>query len=224
MNVLLSPQPPHFSHPHQHDSTARLSSSRPLSPYTANMTNRKRRLDDDGDEMAVSPTHTNQLRTVLERICDRHPEIGQEVVTSAPARPLPPPSVVKQPLASASLQYLDGATKVIHALPDWDSQSHRHHKDNAYEEIAKAWALVISEAAKRGGGFVLHSGGWDQRLARHNELSGNRLEAAINAMASSVGWIGNASPMAQSSSNDPASIRNQLMSGTYGSPVKVGPW
>lgn len=308
MNVLLSPQPPLLSHPHQHDPSARLSPSRPLSsPYTTTMTNRKRRLDDDGDEMAVSPNtspalparqlirpskkirssevvgrplalhrlletlDTNQLRTVLERICDRHPDIGQEVVNSAPrptvlsalgvlqeyqdrlkaAMPYGNSSSeytyyrVKQPLvalldaiseftpqylppietqASASLQYLDGATKVIHSLPDWDSYSYRHHKDNAYEEIAKAWALAISEAAKRGGGFVLHTGGWDQRVAKHNELSGNRLEAAMNAMASSVGWIGNAPPVTQGSASDPTSIRNQLMSGSYGSPVKVGPW
>jgi protein Cut8 len=308
MNVLLSPQPPFLSHPHQHDSASRISPSRSLSPYTTtNTMNRKRRLDDDGDEMAVSPNtspalparqlarpakkirqsevvgkplalhrlletlDTNQLRTVLERICERHPEIGQEVVNSAP-RPTVASALnvlqeyqerlkdaipygnssseytyyrVKQPLAalvdaiseftpqylppieiqaSASLQYLDGATKVIHALPDWDSQSHRHHKDNAYDEISKAWALVISEAAKRGGGFALHTGGWDHRLAKHNELSGNRLVGAMNTMASSVGWIGNGPSTTQGSSADPASIRNQLLSGTYGSPVKVGPW
>ncbi|KAA8571595.1 hypothetical protein EYC84_001592 [Monilinia fructicola] len=75
---------------------------------------------------------------------------------------------------ATSLSFLDRATKVVHDLPNWDSQSHRYHKDNAYDEISRAWALVISEASKRGGGFQLHSGGWDQTLARHNEQSEER--------------------------------------------------
>lgn len=319
MNVLLSPQPPPHTTPRQHEAH-RLSASRPrmpglftnpdpfaVSPHTSNMNNRKRRLDDDGDEMAVSPNtspalpprqlarpakkirsndivgkplalnrlletlDSTQLRMVLEKICEHHPAIGHEVATGAP-RPTVASALevlagyqerlkaavpygnssteytyyrVKQPLvalldalsdftpqylppienqASASLQFLDGATKIIHALPDWDSQSYRHHKENAYDEIAMAWALVVSEAAKRGGGFVLHTGGWDQRVAKHNEQSGNRLQAAVNAMASNVGWIGSPHGAGQGSPNDPASIRNQLMSGTYGAPVKVGPW
>lgn len=123
-----------------------------------------------------------------------------------------------------SLQYLDGATKIIHALPDWESHQYRHHKHNAYDEISKAWALVITEGSKRGGGIVLHTGGWDQSLAKHNQQSGGRLEQAMSAMANEVGWMGtnpNASP---SGSSDPNSILNQLINGTYGSPVRVGPW
>lgn len=218
---------------------------------------------------------TAQLRTVLQTICERHPDIGHEVATGAPR-----PSVgsalevlgeyqeklqaavpfghsssdytyfrVKQPLAAlvdvisdftpqylppiehqanVSLQYLDGATKIIHALPDWESLQYRHHKNNAYDEISRAWALVIIEASKRGGGFVLHTGGWDQTLAKHNQQSGNRLEQAMHAMASEVGWIGtnqNGAPSASASgSGDPNSILNQLINGTYGAPVRVGPW
>jgi hypothetical protein len=213
-----------------------------------------------------------QLRTVLQTICERHPDIGREVVSSAPR-----PSVasalqvfseyqeklraavpfgqsssdytyfrVKQPLAAlvdamsdftpqflppveqqtnVSLQYLDAATKVIHELPDWESQQYRHHKDNAYDEISGAWALVITEAAKRGGGFVLHTGGWDQKLAKHNEQSGGKLEQAVSAMATEIPWAGNnASAPAASGLSDPNSILNQLINGTYGSPVRVGPW
>jgi protein Cut8 len=215
------------------------------------------------------------LRLVLQQICERQPEIGEEVVKSAPR-----PSVasafqvlqeyqdrlqaafpygetssdyayyrVKTPLislldaladftpqylppnetqANVSLQYLDGATKVIHSLPEWDSQNHRHHKENAYDEISRAWALVINEAAKRGGGFVLHSGGWDQILTKHNEQSGGRLGTAMSAMASNVGWFGGG-PGAPGASQAPqqqqqSSILNELISGTYGSPVRVGPW
>jgi protein Cut8 len=274
-----------------------------VSPYQ-NM-NRKRKADEDGDEMSVSPLSSpavstrqiarptkkvranevvgrpltfprlletldaTQLRTVLERICERHPDIGQEVVAQAPR-----PSVasalqvlqeyqdrfkasfpygegsaeytyfrVKAPLVALiealsdftpqylppnenqpaiSLQYLDGATKVIHGLPNWEPQSYRHHKENAYDEISRAWALVINEAAKRGAGFPLHTGGWDQTLAKHNEQSGGRLATAMEAMAANVGWMGNNANA--SSSSDPDSIFNQLMSGTYGTPVKVGPW
>ncbi|KAK3685870.1 Cut8 six-helix bundle-domain-containing protein [Podospora appendiculata] len=304
MNVLLSPQPSLF--PHQHD-PARLSPPRTMSTYS--MPSRKRKADDENDEMSVSPQaspaiptrqlprpskkaragndmigrplslprlletlDTAQLRMVLQTICERHPDLGQEVVNGAPR-----PSVasalqvlgdyqdklrasvpfghtssdytyfrVKQPLAALvdaisdftpqylppteqqtniSLQYLDGATKVIHDLPDWDSQQYRHHKNNAYDEISRAWALVITEASKRGGGFILHTGGWDQSLAKHNQQSGGRLEQAMNAMSSEVGWIGtNPNGTPATGSSDPNSILNQLMNGTYGSPVRVGPW
>lgn len=211
------------------------------------------------------------LRNVLQAICNRHPQIGSEVITSAPR-----PSVgsalsvleqyqqklresfpygsdgtseyaynrVKVALAAliealteftphylppnetqvaSSLSYLDGATDVIHKLPDWQNSSHRHHKDNAYDEISRAWELVISEASKRGGGFQLHNDHWDQKLTKHNELSGGKMQVAVNALGSSLDWIG-AGPSI--GTGDPGSIRNQLLSGTYGAnlPVRVGPW
>lgn len=208
------------------------------------------------------------LRTVLESICERHPEIASEVIATAPK-----PSVgaaidvlgqyqeklreafpfggtsssdyaynrVKHALtdltdalvdftphylppnenqASTSLSFLDDATRIVHALPEWESQSNKHHKDTAYDEISRAWALVITEASKRGGGFQIHSGGWDQRLARHNEQSHGRMQAAVDALGSNLGWMGGNNM----SAGDPGSIRNQLLSGTYGSnmPVSVG--
>ncbi|KAJ4313749.1 Tethering factor for nuclear proteasome sts1 [Fusarium piperis] len=214
---------------------------------------------------------TAQLRTVLERICERHPDIGHEVETGAPR-----PSVssalevlrgymerlsdavpygetspeytyyrVKEPLVALidalsdftpqflppnetqptkSLEFLNEATNIIHKLPDWEPQTYRHHKENAYEEISKAWALVINEAGKRAGGFNLHTGGWDQILSRHNEQSGGRLAYAINAMTTSVGWMDPSANSGPAGASDPNSILNQLMSGTYGAPVRVGPW
>lgn len=209
-----------------------------------------------------------QLRTVLERICERHPDIGSEVVTGAP-RPSAASALqvlqgyldrmktavpygesspeyaycrVKEPMVALldalsdftpqflppielqptkSLQYLDGATKLIHELPNWEAHAHRHHKENAYEEVSRAWALVINEAGKRGGGINLHSGGWDQTLSRHNEQSGGRLGTAMCAMGSNVGWMASHQPPAP---DQQTSILNQLMAGTYGSPVRVGPW
>lgn len=212
----------------------------------------------------------SQLRMVLERICDHHPDIGQEVVSGAP-RPSVSSSLnvlrdyhnklkeavpygesspeytyyrVKEPLVAlidalsdftpqylpptetqptTSLQFLDGATKLIHELPDWEPQAYRHHKETAYDDISRAWALVITEAGKRGGGFNLHTGRWDQTLAQHNEQSGGRLGTAMSAMANSVGWMGPGAN-AQGNSSEQHSILNQLMSGAYGSPVRVGPW
>ncbi|CAP73889.1 uncharacterized protein PODANS_2_12440 [Podospora anserina S mat+] len=281
-----------------------------VSPYN-NMASRKRKADDDNDDMSVSPlsspalpsrpivrpskkirqanddvaarplslprlleTLTNdQLRTVLQTICERHPDIGHEVVTSAPrptvacaldilagyqeklhdATPLGHTNSdyayfrVKQQLGALldaisdftsqflppleqqtniSLQFLDGVTKVIHELPDWENQSHRHHKDAAYDEISAAWALVITEASKRGGGFIVHTGGWDQRLVKHNQQSGGKMGQAINALAVEVGWQGQ-NPITDTpapSGRDPNSILNQLINGAYGSPVRVGPW
>jgi protein Cut8 len=302
MNVLLSPQPRLLPHHHE---TQRLSPPRSLSPYHNNMSGRKRKADEDGDD-SMSPMSSpapaarqlirpakrarateligrpltlprlletldsDQLRMVLQRICESHPAIGQEVVTQAPR-----PSVasalgvleeyqtklkaaipygesspdytyqrIRQPLvaltdaladftpqylppnetqATVSLQYLDGATQIIHQLPDWNSTSYRHHKDNAYDEISRAWALVITEATKRGGGFNLHTGGWDQKLSKHNELSGGRMSAAMNAMAAGLGWIssGPASPPSVVAS-DPNSRFSQLMAGSFGAPVRVG--
>lgn len=210
------------------------------------------------------------LRMVLHSICERHPEIGAEVVSTAPR-----PSVesalnvleqyqdklrdafpfggdagseyaynrVKQALTAlidalidftphylpphesqttVSLSFLDGATKFIHNLPDWQSTAHKRHKDDAYEEISKAWALVVSEASKRGGGIQLQYGGWDQKLTKHNEQSGGRMQTAVDALGSQLGWMANTN----AGPSDPSSIRNQLLSGTYGNnlPVRVGPW
>ncbi|KAI0179514.1 Cut8-domain-containing protein [Hypoxylon sp. FL1284] len=301
MDVLLSPQPP-TAFPHQYDPNRR-SSPRPMSCYNAN---RKRKAEDDIDEMSVSPTNSpavqirqlgnrqtkklrsneitgrplplprlletldvTQLRTVLQTICERQPEIGEEVVKSAP-RPTVGCSLevlrgyydkfreafpygesssdytyyrVKQPLvallealsdftpqylppiepsANVSLQYLDGVTKIIHSLPQWESQSHRHHKENAYDELSGAWAQVISEASKKGAGFLLHSGGWDQILAKHNQESGGRLGAAISSMSANLQWVGGRQG-GNNTMGGQGSILDELMAGNFGSPVRVGP-
>ncbi|KAI2638738.1 Cut8-domain-containing protein [Hypomontagnella submonticulosa] len=307
MNVLLSPQPP-SPFPHQHDHNRRSPSRSMASFQNPVSANRKRKAEDDGDEMSVSPLSSpaiqsrqlaprptkkirsnelagrplslprlletldvTQLRTVLQTICERQPEIGEEVVKSAPkptvecalrvlkeyqdklrdAFPYGESSSdytyyrVKQPLlalidaladftpqylppnetsANVSLQFLDGATKVVHSLPDWESQSHRHHKENTYDEISRAWALVINEASKKGAGFLLHSGGWDQTLAKHNQQSGGRLGAAISSMSAHLGWVGGGPSSSASNAPNQNSILDQLMAGNYGSPVRVGPW
>lgn len=206
------------------------------------------------------------LRSVLQTICERHPQIGTEVATSAPK-----PSVqavtqvlaqyqeklqqafpyggnsgsdyafhrVRQHLtdlidaltdftpqylppnenqASISLSYLNAATKVIHELPEWDSHSNRQYKDNAYDVISRAWVLVITEASKRGGGFQLHTGGWDQILYKHNEQSRGRMHMATSVLGSNLDWMG-----VNGTTNDLGSIRDQLLNGTFGNnSVSVG--
>lgn len=206
------------------------------------------------------------LRNVLQQVCERHPQIGTEVINTAP-RPSVPSALnvldnyesalrssfpfggsstsnyaydrVHQALVtlldaledftphflppneaqtSTSLSFLDAATAMIHRLPEWDDVQHNHHKNSAYEEISKAWALVVREAAKRGAGIQLQYGGWDQKLAKHNDLAEGKMQGAVNELKSRLGWMG-ASDGGSSSSGgieDLGSIRQQLMSGTYG--------
>jgi len=216
------------------------------------------------------------IRTVLQSICERHPEIGSEVVHTAP-RPIVASALdvlrryqsslqvsfpfggrsssdyaynrVRQPLmdllealndftphflppnepqSSLSLSFLDGATDIISRLPAWDSAQNNIHKQNAYEEISKAWTLVIREAAKRGGGIQLQYGGWDQKLAKHNQQADGKLQEAVNELSARLGWIGGQAQDGSLSTGpqEMGSIRQQLLSGTYGAnlPVGVGPW
>ena len=215
----------------------------------------------------------DELRGLLKQVCERRPDVGAEVIATAP-RPsvqsvleilnryevalrqafpvgsqtseyaynrvrtqlldmyealkdytphfLPPNEV--QP--GVSLSFLDEVTSLLHRLPNWESYHNNRHKAEAYEEMAKAWALVIREAAKKGAGIQLQYSGWDQKLAKHNEMSGGKMEEAMNELRTSLGWMGNAPSTGQTSAetSEASSIRQQLLSGTYGQTVRVGPW
>jgi protein Cut8 len=217
----------------------------------------------------------DEMRDLLQSICQRHPDIGNEVVTTAP-RPsiqstlevlskyetafqaafpfggrsssdyaynrvrqqltelldslkdftphfLPPNE--QQP--ATSLAFLDGATDIIHRLPNWDTYQHNRHKQEAYEEMAKAWAIVIREATKKAGGMQLLYGGWDQKIAKHNEISGGRMQEAVNELRGGLGWMGaDAPPHAPAAQADAMSIRQQLLNGSYGvgSSASIGAW
>ncbi|KAI6781671.1 Sts1 protein [Emericellopsis cladophorae] len=291
MNVLLSPQPHVLPHYHENprqspqrgdsplhamsnrkrkaddDGDEAMSTSPSISHRPLARPSKKVRNNDALGRSLRLPRlletlDADQLRTVLQHICEQHREIGQEVESQAPrpsvecainvlqgyqdrlkaAAPygdtspeytyhrvrenllalldalsdftpqfLPPTEMQ----ASLSLQFLDAATNFIHELPDLELQTYHHHKENAYEEISKAWALVINEASKKAGGFNLHSSGWDATLNRHNSRSDGRLATAVAAMGQNVGWIKQNSQAA-----DQNSILNQLMSGSYGSPVR----
>lgn len=137
---------------------------------------------------------------------------------------LPP----NEPQATQALNFLDGATEIIHRLPNWDSFQNSLHKQNAYEEISKAWALVLREAAKRAGGIQLQYGGWDQNLIKHNHQAGGRMQEAVDEMNAALGWIGgeHQSQQAGHRGHDISTVRQELLSGTFGAglPVRVGPW
>lgn len=130
--------------------------------------------------------------------------------------------------ATTSLQYIDAATSVIHDLPNWESYAHDRYKHDAYDEISKSWACIIKEAAKRGGGIQLQVGGWDQKLARHDDLSGGRLKEAVSELRRSCGYIGQGmgTGVGEVDGQENMSIRDQLLNGSYGvqSPIQVGPW
>jgi len=197
------------------------------------------------------------LKSIIQAMCDRHPELAKEVTELAPrptvasaletlrnyeatyrqafpyggssagdyahnrVRPalmelldalsdytphfLPP----NEGQTAVSLSFLDGATDFIHRLPDWENPLHNHFKQTAYEEIGKAWILVIQEAAKRGAGISLHYGGWESKLSRHNEHSGGRMQQAVVQMRQTLGW------------DDETNGRNQRLPSGFGGAQSV---
>jgi len=249
-------------------------SSRPLPSASTNRTFKRTRTGAAGGRPLPLPRlletlSADELRNLLQNVCDQHPELQQEIVTKAP-RPsiestlsvlskyeddfreafplgnqptsdysynrvrqhllqliealrdytphfLPP----QETQTMLSLNYLDAVTNMIHRLPNWDSYQHQRHKNEAYDEIAKAWALVIREASKRAGGFHLSFGGWNEKLVEHHEKSGGKIEEAVNELRAGLGFM-------QSGSGPPGvpdertSIRQQLFSGTYGQELGVG--
>ena len=130
--------------------------------------------------------------------------------------------------ASQSLSFLDGATEMVHRLPNWQSFQNSLHKQHAYEEISQAWTLAIREAGKRAGGMQLQYGGWDQKIMKHNQQANGKLQEAVNELNTGLGWMGGQQQQQQSGSrgDDVSSVRQELLNGTYGSsyPVRVGPW
>lgn len=214
-----------------------------------------------------------EMRQLLQNVAEQHPELQQEIVTTAPR-----PSIVStlsvlrsyeddfrkafplgtQPTSDysynrvrsyllqliealrdytphflpphetqtiSSLNYLDSVTSIIHRLPDWDSYQHQRHKNEAYDEISKAWALVIREASKRAGGFHLQFGAWDEKLVEHNQKSGGRLEEAINELRAALGFMQGVPGVGTAPagvSDERMNIRQQLFSGNFGQQLGVG--
>ena len=127
--------------------------------------------------------------------------------------------------ATQSLSFLDGATDFIHRLPNWSSFQNNLHKQNAYDEISRAWTLAIREAAKRAGGMQLQYGGWDHKIMKHNQQANGKLQEAVNELNTCMSWMGG-HQQPGNRGDDVSSVRQELLSGTYGAnyPVRVGPW
>ena len=126
-----------------------------------------------------------------------------------------------------SLAFMDGATDIVHRLPNWENFQNTLLKQGAYEEISRAWTLVLREAAKRAAGIQLQYDGWDKKLAKHNELAGGKLAPVIEELNNILGWQGSSFTQNQAPPRDDISnIRQELLSGTYGvnTSVRVGPW
>ena len=126
--------------------------------------------------------------------------------------------------SSTSLTYLDGVTQIIHDLPQWDNPQHNFARQNAYEEISRAWATVIGEASKKGGGIQLQYGGWEEKLRAHDQKSGGLMSEAYNELMTALGWLRSSN---QPQQNQQSSIRQQLFSGTYGveqPTIRTGMW
>lgn len=121
--------------------------------------------------------------------------------------------------SSTSLTYLDGVTQIIHEMPEWDTAQYNLAKQEAYESISRAWATVIKEAAKRGGGIQLQYSGWEEKMRTHNQKSGGLMQDAYDELGDALGWLRpQAAPSGQSSQSFQSrqDVRNQLLSGTYG--------
>ncbi|KAK9469845.1 Cut8 six-helix bundle-domain-containing protein [Lipomyces arxii] len=80
------------------------------------------------------------------------------------------------------LQFLDGVTTLVHRLPEWRAEANNAMKHSAYDELARAWSLVVREALKRANGVFLQYGGWREKIAKHNESAGGLLQSAVNAL------------------------------------------
>ena len=130
---------------------------------------------------------------------------------------------------TTSLAWLDGATQVIARLPDWDAWANALLKAEAYEEVGRAWVVALREAAKRAGGMMLAHEGWDRTLRRHDAESGGKLHEAVQVLDGILAWTGGPAAAQQQAGGRPdelSSIRQELLSGTYGAgvPMRVGPW
>lgn len=172
--------------------------------------------DDTGSDYAY-----NRVRQTLMNLLD--------ALTDFTPHFLPP----NETQASQALGFLDGATEIVHRLPEWNSYQNNLHKQNAYEEISQAWTLAIREAAKRAGGIQLQYGGWDQKIMKHNQQARGKLQGAVDELKAHIGWMGGHQPDSHPqqrnqlvNDDDLASVRQELLSGTYGAnyPVRIGPW
>ncbi len=78
-----------------------------------------------------------------------------------------------------TLAFLDGAVDALHKLPNWDEPALNCHKSLAYEELSNTMCLIIPDLVIKSGPMILITGDWENKLQRHDELSGNKFENVL---------------------------------------------
>ncbi|CAN6636539.1 hypothetical protein TRVA0_016S00122 [Trichomonascus vanleenenianus] len=91
--------------------------------------------------------------------------------------------------ASNTLAFLDGATALLNKLPVWTSALNNQPTNRAYDGISAAWETAITEASKRANGLGLAHGGWESKLYKHNDASGNRLAGPLSCINEELAWL-----------------------------------
>lgn len=79
-----------------------------------------------------------------------------------------------------ALEFLDGATNLVHRLPQWSSEVNNRMRNRTYEELGVAWAAMLRAVAV--GSPLGLPATWESRARRHNENAFGRLFAAIEAL------------------------------------------
>lgn len=177
---------------------------RALKAIICQLADKHRYLADEISNMAPAPTVHSSLE-ILTRYSDRisaafpykcdtagdyaylrvRPQVSEflDAVSDYTPHFLPP----REQQVGNCLQFLDGVTALVHKLPEWNTEGNNMLKHTAYDELSRAWALVVREALKRANGIVLEYGGWRDKIAKHNEAAGGRLVRAAQTVEEGLG-------------------------------------
>ncbi|KAK9326258.1 Cut8 six-helix bundle-domain-containing protein [Lipomyces orientalis] len=181
--------------------------ARALKAIICSLADKHAYLVDEISSMAPTPTVTSSLELLsrhLDRISSAFPYKGDpagdyayirvrphvaeflDAVSDYTPHFLPP----REQQVGNCLQFLDGVTSLVHRLPEWRADANNALKHAAYDELSRAWSLVVREALKRANGIVLEYGGWRDKIAKHNESAGGRLQSAVDAVDQGLGNAG----------------------------------
>lgn len=91
--------------------------------------------------------------------------------------------------SSNSLAYLDGATRLLTELPEWDNPVHNHSKHSMLDEFSSAWVVALKEASKSSNGLgLMFQHGWERKLEAYNDVAHNRLAGALAYLRQELEW------------------------------------
>lgn len=69
------------------------------------------------------------------------------------------------------LEFLDGATALVHDSPRWNSASNNQLLQRAYQELEQAWLQALEKASDNSPFAVMAGAAWDSRFQAHCEKS-----------------------------------------------------